>query len=85
VLLDADVLLLASGSKPHHPPNIPMDDPDVYDSENILESGRVSESLLVIGSGAAGCEYASIFAALGTRVTTFRHAARRTSTPPTTG
>jgi NAD(P) transhydrogenase len=69
VLLDAGVVLLASGSKPHHPPNIPMDDPDVYDSENILESGRVPESLLVIGSGAAGCEYASIFAALGTRVT----------------
>ena len=67
VLLDAGVVLLASGSKPYHPPNIPMDDPDVYDSENILESGRVPESPLVIGSGAAGCEYASIFAALGTR------------------
>jgi len=30
VLLDAGVVLLASGSKPHHPPNIPMDDPDVW-------------------------------------------------------
>jgi NAD(P) transhydrogenase len=69
VLLEADVVLLASGSRPHHPPNIPMDDPDMCDSENILEIGRAPESLLVIGSGAAGCEYASIFAALGTRVT----------------
>ena len=68
-LLEADVVLLASGSRPHHPANIPMDDPDVCDSENILEIERVPESLLVIGSGAAGCEYASIFAALGTRVT----------------
>jgi NAD(P) transhydrogenase len=69
VLLEADIVLLASGSKPHHSPNIPMDDPDVHDSENILEIGRAPESLLVIGSGAAGCEYASIFAALGTHVT----------------
>ncbi len=69
VLLEADVVLLASGSKPHPPPNISMDDPDVYDSENILEIGRAPESLLVIGSGAVGCEFASIFAALGTRVT----------------
>lgn len=68
-VLEADVVLLASGSRPHHPPNIPMDDPDVYDVENILEIGRAPESLLVIGSGAAGCEYASIFATLGTRVT----------------
>jgi len=68
-MLEADVVLLASGSKPHHPANIPMDDPDVCDSENILEIERVPESLLVIGSGAVGCEYASIFAALGTRVT----------------
>jgi NAD(P) transhydrogenase len=69
LLLEADVVLLASGSRPHHPPNIPMDDPDVCDSENILEIGRVPQSLLVIGSGAAGCEFASVFAALGTRVT----------------
>jgi NAD(P) transhydrogenase len=69
MLLAADVVLLASGSRPHHPPNIQMDDPDVRDSENILEIERAPESLLVIGSGAAGCEYASIFAAMGTRVT----------------
>ena len=66
---EASVVLLACGSRPRHLPNVPMDDPDVHDSENILEIGRAPESLLVIGSGAAGCEYASIFAALGTRVT----------------
>ena len=69
MLLEADVVLLASGSRPHHSPGIPMDDPDVCDTQNILEIERAPESLLVIGSGAAGCEYASIFAALGTRVT----------------
>jgi NAD(P) transhydrogenase len=69
VMLEADVVLLAPGSRPHHPPNLPMDDPDVRDSGNILEIEHAPKSLLVIGGGAAGCEFASIFAALGTRVT----------------
>jgi NAD(P) transhydrogenase len=46
-----------------------MDEPDVHDSENILDIERVPESMLVVGSGPAGREYASIFAALGTHVT----------------
>jgi NAD(P) transhydrogenase len=69
LVLEADVVLLALGSRPRHPPNIPMDDPDVHDSENILEIAQAPESVLVIGGGATGCEYASIFAALGVPVT----------------
>jgi len=69
VVLEADIVLLALGSRPRHPPDIPMDDPDVHDSENILEIAQVPESILVIGGGPAGCEYASIFAALGVQVT----------------
>jgi NAD(P) transhydrogenase len=68
IVLEAGVMLLACGSRPGHLPYVPMDDPDVHDSENILEIERAPESLLVIGNGPAGCEYASIFAALGTRV-----------------
>jgi NAD(P) transhydrogenase len=63
------VVLLASGSRPSHPPGVPLDDPDVHDSESILGIERAPESLLVLGGGAIGCEYASIFAAIGTRVT----------------
>lgn len=69
VVVEGDVVLLASGSRPRHPPNIPMDDPDVHDSENILEIQKAPDSILVVGGGAAGCEFASIFAALGARVT----------------
>ncbi|MGH8010936.1 MAG: FAD-dependent oxidoreductase [Candidatus Binataceae bacterium] len=68
-LLDAEVVLLACGSSPRHLPSTPIDDPDVHDCENILEIERAPRSILVIGSGPAGCEYASIFAALGARVT----------------
>jgi NAD(P) transhydrogenase len=69
VVLEADVVLLASGSRSSHPPGIPMDDPDVHDSESILGIEGAPESILVIGGGSVGCEYASIFAGLGVRVT----------------
>lgn len=68
-VLEAEVVLLASGSRPRHLPELPMDDPDVHDSDNILEIAHAPKSLLVLGGGPAGCEFASIFAALGTRVT----------------
>jgi Pyridine nucleotide-disulphide oxidoreductase len=69
VVLEADVVLLATGSRPRHPPGIPMDDPDVHDSESILGIERAPQSILVIGGGSLGCEYASIFAGLGVQVT----------------
>ena len=69
VVLEADIVLLASGSRPRHPPGIPMDDPDVHDAESILGIEAVPESILIIGGGSLGCEYASIFAGLGVQVT----------------
>jgi len=68
-MLQAEVILLASGSRPNHLPGVPLDDPDVHDVESILSIERAPGSLLVLGGGGVGCEYASIFAAIGTRVT----------------
>jgi NAD(P) transhydrogenase len=68
-VLRARVVLLATGSHPHHPPEVPFEDPDVHDSETVLSIERLPESLLVVGGGPIGCEYASIFAALGVQVT----------------
>ena len=65
----ADVVLLASGSRPFHPPGIPFDDPDVHDSETARDLDRPMRSLVVVGGGAVACEYASIFMALGAEVT----------------
>jgi NAD(P) transhydrogenase len=67
--LQADVILIATGSRPFHPPGIPFDDPDVYDSDSILAFDRIPGGLVVIGAGPVGCEYASIFGALGVTVT----------------
>ncbi len=67
--LRADVILVATGSRPLRPPNIPFDDPDVCDSDEIFKLGRIPSDLFIVGGGAIGVEFATIFAALGTRVT----------------
>lgn len=72
-VLEADVVLLSPGSRPRDLPELPTDDPDVHNSDNILEIAHAPKSLLVLGGGPAGCEFASIFAALGTRVTIVGH------------
>lgn len=68
-VLSADTILVATGSRPWHPVGVPFDDPDVYDSDTILELDRMPESMVVIGAGPVGAEYASIFTALGVSVT----------------
>ncbi len=64
----ADVVLLATGTRPFHPPQYTFDHARIYDSDTILMLDRVPASLAILGGGVAGCEYASIFAALGVRV-----------------
>ena len=68
-VLHGNVVLLATGSRPFHPPGIPFEDPDVLDSETARELDRPMGSLVVVGGGAVACEYASIFMALGAEVT----------------
>jgi NAD(P) transhydrogenase len=67
-VLRAERILIATGSRPFHPPGIPFDEPDVYDSERIIKTDQPLRSTLVVGGGPVGCEYASIFAALGVEV-----------------
>ena len=69
LMLEADVVLLACGSRPRHPENLATGEPHIHDSENILEIARAPTARLVMGWGPAGCEFAPIFAALGSRVT----------------
>jgi NAD(P) transhydrogenase len=67
--LRGDVILVSTGSKPHRPSEIAFDDVKVFDSDTFLQMDRIPHSLAVIGGGVIGCEYASIFAALGVQVT----------------
>jgi len=67
--LRGEVILIATGSKPHRPPEISFDDVHTFDSDTFLQMERIPKSLAVIGGGVIGCEYASIFMALGGKVT----------------
>ncbi|MBS0648946.1 MAG: Si-specific NAD(P)(+) transhydrogenase [Verrucomicrobia bacterium] len=64
-----DYFLIASGSQPRNPLNVPFDKEVVLDSTRLLSIDHVPKTLLVLGGGIIGSEYASFFAALGTEVT----------------
>jgi NAD(P) transhydrogenase len=68
-LLHGDVILIATGSVPTRGKDIPFSDPRVHDSDEILTMERLPATLAVIGAGVIGCEYATMFAALGISVT----------------
>ena len=61
--------VIAAGSKPRHPDNVKIDHEHVYDSDSILTSAYLPQSMIVLGGGVIACEYASIFAMLGVKVT----------------
>lgn len=67
--LRGEVILISTGSKPHRPAEIAFDDVHTFDSDTFLRMDRIPKSLAVIGGGVIGCEYASIFMALGVNVT----------------
>jgi NAD(P) transhydrogenase len=68
VSLHGEFVLIATGSRPHRAPDISFDDEVIFDSDSILEMDHIPRSLTVVGGGVIGCEYASIFAALGVKV-----------------
>jgi NAD(P) transhydrogenase len=61
--------LIATGSKPRNPINVPFDKEKILDSTLLLAIDHVPKTLIVLGGGIIGSEYASFFAALGTEVT----------------
>ena len=62
-------VLIATGSRPHRPEAFPFEHPQVYDSDEIVRVGALPATMAVVGGGVIGCEYACLFAALGTKVT----------------
>lgn len=63
-----EYIIIASGSYPYHPPSIPFDGLRIHDSDTILRITRFPSSLCIVGAGVIGCEYATIFATMGTKV-----------------
>jgi len=65
----ADKIVIATGTSPARPGSVEFDDKTIIDSDAILRLDRIPETLVVVGAGVIGIEYASMFAALGTKVT----------------
>ena len=67
--LEGEVILVATGSHPLRPGSLPFDDPAIVDSDALLAALGDIDSMVVMGGGVIGCEYASILNALGVTVT----------------
>ncbi len=67
--ISGEIILIATGSSPHHPPEFPFDHKLIYDSDSILHMDHIPKTMAVVGGGVIGTEYASIFTALGISVT----------------
>jgi NAD(P) transhydrogenase len=66
--LHAEHFIIATGSRPYRPDNVDFNHPLVFDSDTILGLGHSPRKVTIIGAGVIGCEYASIFGGLGTKV-----------------
>jgi NAD(P) transhydrogenase len=60
--------VIASGSRPYHPEDVDFSHPRILDSDTVLALDHTPRSVTIYGAGVIGCEYASIFRALGLRV-----------------
>jgi NAD(P) transhydrogenase len=68
-LASADKIVIAIGTKPARPSSVDFDERTIVDTDGIINLERVPRSMIVVGAGVIGIEYASMFAALGTKVT----------------
>ncbi|MES2854396.1 MAG: Si-specific NAD(P)(+) transhydrogenase [Bdellovibrionota bacterium] len=67
--VDTRYIIIATGTRPRRPAEIPFDGEVVFESDSILSLTTQPQSMLVLGAGVIGCEYASIFARMGVKVT----------------
>ena len=67
-IVTAEKFIVATGSRPYRPADVDFDHPRVYDSDTILDMEHTPQAIIIYGAGVIGCEYASIFAALGMKV-----------------
>ncbi|MCV3767113.1 Si-specific NAD(P)(+) transhydrogenase [Rhizobium sp. TRM95796] len=69
VRVTATSILLAIGTRPYRPDSIPFDGEKIIDSDELLEIQEIPRSMIVIGAGVIGIEYATIYSTLDTMVT----------------
>jgi dihydrolipoamide dehydrogenase len=63
--IETDYIIIATGSRPRHLPNIPIDEKDILTSDGIEQMDHFPKSMVIVGAGVIGCEYATIFSGFG--------------------
>lgn len=69
ITISGQNILVATGSSPVQPDHIPFDHPRVVDADGVLDLDRMPSSMIVVGGGVVGCEYACMFGEIGVNVT----------------
>ncbi len=64
-VVKGDYIILATGSRPRYLPELPIDEKHVLTSEGIEDLTDFPESMVIVGAGVIGCEYATIFSGFG--------------------
>jgi NAD(P) transhydrogenase len=72
----AERIVIAVGTTPAHPKGVEFDGRTILDSDNVLQLEQLPTTLTVVGAGVIGIEYASVFAAIGVRVTVIERQSR---------
>lgn len=78
--LEADSVILATGSRPSRIPTFPFDGETVLSSDDAIGIRQIPESMLIIGAGVIGCEFACLFSEFGTKITMVETLQRAVST-----
>lgn len=69
VQVKTEASLIATGSRPYCPGDIPFDHETILDSDSVLHLSETPKSMIILGTGVIACEYAGIFAAMGVNIT----------------
>jgi NAD(P) transhydrogenase len=69
VKIQGERVIIATGSQPRNPADVPFDRETIVDSTTVLDIKQIPGTLIILGGGVIGSEYATIFAALGIKVT----------------
>src|SRR5579862_2680359 len=68
-MIGGDNIIIATGTQPARPASVPFDDKTIFTSDGLLKLDHIPKTLIVVGGGVIGVEYACMLAALGVKVT----------------
>ncbi len=68
-MISAEIIIIATGTRPARPDSVPFDDRTIFTSDGLLKLDHLPKTMIVVGGGVVGTEYACMLAALGVKVT----------------